>query len=67
MPGVSKKLERGREGVSNKEEAVRRKGIAYVTSPPPPTAYFLHSHSFPPVSERLEKEWKRLLCRLKGY
>lgn len=46
MPGVSKKLERGREGVSNKEEAVRRKGIAYVTSPPPPTAYFFALSQF---------------------
>ena len=65
---MSKKLERGREGVSNKEEAVRRKGIASVTSPPPPTAYFFAlSHSFPPVSERLEKERKRLLRRLMGY
>ena len=31
---------------------------------PPPTAYFLHSRSFPPVREPLEKERKRLLPRL---
>ena len=46
--------------MSKKREGVGRK----VASPLPPTAYFSHLSSFPPVRERLEKESKRLLRRL---
>ena len=61
--GWARKLGRSREGVSKKGGGGGEE--RNVASPPPPTAYFATLRSFPPVRERLEKERKRLLRRLK--
>ena len=58
---------RSGERVSKKGEGVGRKGFRPPTHPIPLPLIFPLFRSFSPVRERLEKERKRLLCRLTAY